>query len=190
MNGEQGQNTEPAGGREIATLGGGCFWCLEAVFEDMEGVTNVVSGYSGGTVTNPSYQEVCSGETGHAEVVQIEFDPREVSYDELLDVFFTVHDPTTADRQGADVGTQYRSVIFYHDDGQKQIAENKVQELDASKKWRTPVVTQILPFKAFYEAEEYHQDYFKKNPHAGYCQAVVAPKVLKFREFFPEKVKD
>ncbi len=190
MNDDQAQSMGSAGDTGIATLGGGCFWCLEAVFEDMEGVTKVVSGYSGGTVQDPSYEDVCSGETGHAEVVQIEFDPRVVSYDELLDVFFTIHDPTTANRQGADVGTQYRSVIFYHDDRQKQIAEKKIHELESSKKWRGPIVTEIVPFKTFYRAEDYHQDYFKKNPHAGYCQAVVAPKVLKFREFFPERVKN
>jgi peptide-methionine (S)-S-oxide reductase len=190
MNDERGKTEATPSNGGVATLGGGCFWCLEAVFEDMEGVKNVVSGYSGGSVKNPAYEAVCSGETGHAEVVQIEFDPRVVGYDELLDVFFTIHDPTTANRQGADVGTQYRSVIFYHDDRQKEIAEKKVHELESSKKWRGPIVTEIVPLDTFYGAEDYHQDYFKKNPHAGYCQAVVAPKVLKFREFFPERVKD
>jgi peptide-methionine (S)-S-oxide reductase len=175
--------------KEIATLGGGCFWCLEAVFEEMEGVTRVVSGYSGGSVKNPTYEQVCTGTTGHAEVVQIEFDPRVVTYETILGVFFSVHDPTTPGRQGADVGSQYRSVIFYHDDRQKEIAEKKIAELESNKIWKRPIVTEVVPFKAFYEAEEYHQDYFKRNPHAGYCQAVVAPKVMKFRELFPEKLK-
>jgi peptide-methionine (S)-S-oxide reductase len=174
---------------ELATLGGGCFWCLEAVFEDMEGVKSVVSGYAGGTVKNPSYDDVCSGTTGHAEVVRIEFDPRVVAFEKILSVFFTIHDPTTMNRQGADVGSQYRSIILYHDDRQKEIAEKKIQELESSKKWGRPVVTEVAPLEAFYEAEKYHQDYFKKNPQAGYCRAVVAPKVLKFREIFPEWIR-
>ena len=171
---------------ELATLGGGCFWCLEAVFEEMEGVKSVVSGYAGGTVKNPSYDDVCSGTTGHAEVVRVEFDPRVVGFDKILDVFFTIHDPTTMNRQGADVGSQYRSVILYHDERQKEIAEKKIAALESSRKFGRPIVTEIVPLGDFYEAEKYHQDYFKKNPHAGYCQAVVAPKVTKFREIFPE----
>jgi peptide-methionine (S)-S-oxide reductase len=174
---------------EIATLGGGCFWCLEAVYQEMEGVKSVVSGYAGGTVKNPSYEDVCSGKTGHAEVVRIEFDPRVVGFDKILDVFFTIHDPTTVDRQGADMGSQYRSIILYGDERQKEIAEKKIQTLDASKKWGSPIVTEVAPLGEFYEAEKYHQDYFKKNPHAGYCRAVVAPKVHKFQEVFPEWLK-
>jgi peptide-methionine (S)-S-oxide reductase len=174
---------------ERATLGGGCFWCLEAVYEDMEGVKNVVSGYAGGTVENPSYDDVCSGMTGHAEAVRIEFDPRVVGFEKILDVFFTIHDPTTADRQGADVGSQYRSIILYENDRQKAAAQKKIDELASSKKWNRPIVTELAPLAKFYEAEEYHQDYFKKNPQAGYCRAVVAPKVIKFREVFPEWLK-
>ena len=184
---ESSQGTAPD--TEVATLGGGCFWCLEAVFEEMEGVKKVVSGYAGGSVKNPTYQEVCSGATGHAEVVQIEFDPRVVTYERILSVFFTIHDPTTLDRQGADEGSQYRSVIFYHDDRQEQAAKKKIAEIESSKIYKRPVVTEVVPFKVFYEAEEYHQDYFKKNPEAAYCRAVVAPKVMKFREFFPDNLK-
>jgi len=176
--------------KEIATLGGGCFWCLEAVFEEMAGVKRVVSGYAGGSVRNPTYDQVCTGTTGHAEVVQIEFDPRVTSYEAILGAFFSIHDPTTRDRQGADVGSQYRSVIFYHDDRQEEIARRKIAELESSRAWKRPIVTEVLPFRDFFEAEAYHQDYFKKNPHAGYCQAVVAPKVLKFRELFPDKLKE
>jgi peptide-methionine (S)-S-oxide reductase len=180
---------EQVRGAEAATLGGGCFWCLEAVFEEMEGVKSVVSGYAGGTVKNPSYDDVCSGKTGHAEVVRIEFDPTVVGFEKILDVFFTIHDPTTMNRQGADVGSQYRSVILSHDERQKEIAEKKIEALESSKRFGRPIVTQVEPLGAFYEAEKYHQDYFKKNPHAGYCQAVVAPKVTKFREIFPEWLK-
>ena len=176
--------------KEIATLGGGCFWCLEAVFEEMEGVKRVVSGYAGGTVKNPTYEQVCTGTTGHAEVVQIEFDPRVVTFDDVLGVFFTVHDPTTRDRQGADVGSQYRSAIFYHGDRQKETAGRKIEEIESDKLWKRPIVTELVPFTVFYEAEDYHQDYFEKNPEAGYCRAVVAPKVLKFREIFPDRVKE
>jgi peptide-methionine (S)-S-oxide reductase len=174
---------------ELATLGGGCFWCLEAVFEDMEGVKSVVSGYAGGHVKNPSYDDVCSGTTGHAEVVRIEFNPRVVGFEKILSVFFAIHDPTTMNRQGADVGSQYRSIILCHDDRQKEIAEKKIQEIESSKKWGRPIATEVVPLVVFYEAEKYHQDYFKKNPQAGYCRAVVAPKVLKFREIFPEWLK-
>ncbi len=186
---EQKSSQRTVPDNEVATLGGGCFWCLEAVYEEMEGVKKVVSGYSGGSVKNPTYERVCGGSTGHAEVVRIEFDPRVVTYDNILGVFFTVHDPTTADRQGADVGSQYRSVIFFHDDRQEQIAKKKITELDSSKIWKRPIVTEVVPFEVFYEAEEYHQNYFERNPEAGYCRAVVAPKVLKFRELFPDKLK-
>jgi peptide-methionine (S)-S-oxide reductase len=189
MNEAQTPGKDAARGTGLATLGGGCFWCLEAVFEEMEGVKSVVSGYAGGTVQNPSYDDVCSGTTGHAEVVRIEFDPNAVGFEKILDVFFTIHDPTTMDRQGADVGSQYRSVILYHDERQKEIAEKKISTLEASRKFGRPIVTQVVPLREFYEAEKYHQDYFKKNPHAGYCQAVVAPKVIKFREIYPEWLK-
>jgi peptide-methionine (S)-S-oxide reductase len=174
---------------ERSTLGGGCFWCLEAVFEELKGVKSVASGYAGGAVKNPTYQEVCSGSTGHAEVVQIEYDAGVVSFDELLNVFFSIHDPTTLNRQGADVGTQYRSVIFYHDEGQRVAAENKIAEIESKKLVNSPVVTEVVPYEVFYEAEEYHQDYFKRNPEQGYCQAVVAPKLVKFRELFGDQLK-
>jgi peptide-methionine (S)-S-oxide reductase len=164
---------------EKATLGGGCFWCLEAVYENVKGVKDVVSGYAGGHTENPDYRSVCSGATGHAEVVQITYDPSVVSYKDLLEIFWTVHDPTTLNRQGADVGTQYRSVIFYHDEAQKRIAEASKEE--AQKRFRDPIVTEIAPLTKFWPAEAYHQDYFRKNPHQGYCQAVVAPKVEKFK---------
>jgi len=164
---------------EKATLGGGCFWCLEAVYENVKGVVDVVSGYAGGHTENPDYRSVCSGTTGHAEVVQITYDPNIVSYKDLLDIFWTIHDPTTPDRQGADVGTQYRSVIFYHDEAQKKIAEASKKEAQA--KFRDPIVTQIAPLTKFWPAEAYHQDYFRNNPDQGYCRAVVAPKVDKFK---------
>jgi peptide-methionine (S)-S-oxide reductase len=174
---------------ERSTLGGGCFWCLEAVFEELKGVTSVVSGYAGGALKNPTYQEVCSGATGHAEVVQIEYDAGVVSFDELLDVFFSVHDPTTVNRQGADVGSQYRSVIFYHDEGQREAAKKKIEYIESNKLANGTVVTEVVPYKVFYEAEAYHQDYFKRNPEQGYCQAVVAPKLVKFRELFGDQLK-
>lgn len=189
MSAAQSSGGDEVRGTEAATLGGGCFWCLEAVFEEMEGVKSVVSGYAGGTVKSPSYDDVCSGTTGHAEVVRIEFDPKVVGFEKILDVFFTIHDPTTMNRQGADVGSQYRSVILYHDDRQKEIAEKKIAGLGSSKKFGRPIVTQVIPLGEFYEAEEYHQDYFEKNPQAGYCRAVVAPKVIKFREIYPEWMK-
>ncbi len=174
---------------EMATVGGGCFWCLEAVFEQLRGVARVESGFAGGSTANPTYRQVCGGDTGHAEVVQITFDPRLISFAELLDVFFDIHDPTTLNRQGADVGTQYRSVIFYHSPEQKRVAEEKITALNASGIHRVPVVTQLVPFEAFYRAEDYHQGYFRNNPYQGYCQAVVAPKVAKFRAHFTEKIK-
>ena len=185
MSASSPQNTELA----VATLGGGCFWCLEAVFEQLQGVERVESGYAGGHVPNPSYQQVCTGETGHAEVVQTAFDPAVLSFGELLDVFFAIHDPTTRNRQGADVGTQYRSVIFYHSPEQKRIAEEKIATLNASDVCGVHVVTQVVPFESFYRAEDYHQGYFRSNPYQGYCQAVVAPKVAKFRSHFMAKLK-
>lgn len=167
---------------QIATLAGGCFWCLEAVFDEVKGVHSVVSGYSGGHADHPSYREVCTGATGHAEAVQVTFDPGVISYKDILNVFFAVHDPTTLNRQGADVGTQYRSAIFYHNDEQKQIAENLIKELNEQHIWDHPIVTEVAKINGFYRAEDYHQEYFAKNPYQPYCQAVVAPKVAKFRK--------
>jgi peptide-methionine (S)-S-oxide reductase len=163
-----------------ATLGGGCFWCVEAVFETFEGVRSVVSGYAGGSTPNPAYEQVCSGNTGHAEVVQIEFDPSKISYEQLLEVFWATHDPTTPNRQGADTGTQYRSIILTHDDEQKQIAERS--KTAAAKRFSDPIVTEIVPLTTFYPAEEYHQDYFKKNPNAPYCAYVISPKLQKLQK--------
>ena len=176
-------------GRELATLGGGCFWCLEAVFKDLKGVESVVSGYAGGDLENPSYEQVCGGRTGHAEVVQIGFDPAVVSYRDLLNVFFTIHDPTTKDRQGADVGPQYRSIVLYHDPEQKEAAERAIADLAAKGVWHAPIVTEIVPLEQFYPAESYHQDYFEQNPRQRYCQIVIAPKVAKFRKEFLAKLK-
>jgi peptide-methionine (S)-S-oxide reductase len=175
--------------RSIATLAGGCFWCLEAVFTELKGVEKVESGYSGGHIENPSYQAVCTGSTGHAEVVQITYDPRIIGYRDLLHVFFTIHDPTTLNRQGADIGTQYRSAIFYHDEGQKRIAEEVIAEIEDSKIWATPIVTQLQLFQVFFKAEEYHQNYYLRNPYQGYCQVVIAPKVAKFRKMYLERLK-
>lgn len=174
---------------ETATLGGGCFWCLEAVYDELRGVTDVVSGYSGGHVENPTYEEVCGKKTGHAEVVQITFDPSVVSYRELLEVFFTIHDPTTPNRQGNDVGPQYRSVIFYHSPEQKATALQVIREFEQAKVWDNPIVTEVTPLEEFYPAEDYHQEYFKKNPYQPYCSFVVAPKVAKFRKHFFDKLK-
>jgi peptide-methionine (S)-S-oxide reductase len=174
---------------ELATLGGGCFWCLEAVYDELRGVVDVVSGYSGGHVVNPTYEAVCSQQTGHAEVVQLSFDPTVVSYRELLEVFFTIHDPTTPNRQGNDVGPQYRSVIFYHSPQQKATAEAVMAELEAAGVWGAPIVTELKAFEAFYPAEDYHQEYFKRNPHQPYCSFVVAPKVAKFRQKFYDRLK-
>jgi peptide-methionine (S)-S-oxide reductase len=174
---------------EIATLGGGCFWCLEAVFEQVRGVEKVVSGYSGGTLADPNYRQVCDGTTGHAEAVQVTFDPRTISFREVLEVFFAIHDPTTLNRQGADAGTQYRSVIFYHSAKQKQTAEALIAELNAAGIWDRPIVTEVVPFERFYPAEDYHQEYFRNNPGQPYCQMVVAPKVVKFRKQFLAKLK-
>ena len=175
--------------REVATLAGGCFWCLEAAFQDLKGVERVHSGYAGGRVANPSYEQVCTGTTGHAEVVQITFDPQVVSFDDLLHVFFTIHDPTTPNRQGVDVGTQYRSAIFYHTPDQKAAAERVIAELQREHVWDDPIVTELKPFEAFYPAEEYHRDYYRRNPNQGYCSAVIAPKVAKVRKLFLDKLK-
>jgi peptide-methionine (S)-S-oxide reductase len=175
--------------REVATLAGGCFWCLEAVFLELKGVDSVRSGYAGGTLPNPSYELVCTGTTGHAEVVQIAFDPNVVSFRDLLDIFFVIHDPTTLNRQGADVGTQYRSAIFYHTPHQQAEAERAIAELEAAQVWDGPIVTEIVPLETFYPAEEYHRDYFRRNPNQGYCRAVIAPKVAKFRKQFFEKLR-
>ena len=174
---------------QIATLAGGCFWCLEAVFDELNGVISVESGYSGGHVDNPSYKAVCTGMTGHAEVVQVTFDPSVLSFRDLLTVFFTIHDPTTLNRQGADVGTQYRSAIFYHDDSQRADAEAVIHELTESKLWSNPIVTEVAKFEKFYVAEDYHQEYFANNPYQPYCMAVVAPKVVKFRKHFVDRLK-
>ena len=174
---------------EVATLAGGCFWCLEAVYDELKGVVDVVSGYSGGTVANPSYESVCTGETGHAETVQVTFDPQVVSYRQLLEVFFTIHDPTSLNRQGADVGTQYRSAIFYHDADQKAVAEQLIHEMEGKKLWDKPIVTVVSPFTVFYPAEAYHQEYFKRNPYQGYCMMIIAPKVAKFRKHYLEMLK-
>jgi peptide-methionine (S)-S-oxide reductase len=183
------RSNDPQPHREVATLAGGCFWCLEAVFDDLKGVDQVDSGYSGGTVPHPSYRQVCAGTTGHAEVVQITFDPRVVSFKELLQVFFTIHDPTTLNRQGSDVGTQYRSAIYYHTPEQKATAEQVIKEITAAKIWPSPIVTEVTPFSAFYKAEDYHQEYFKVNGEQPYCRAVVAPKVAKFRKQFGDRLK-
>lgn len=174
---------------EIATLGGGCFWCVEAVFQELKGVKSAISGYEGGYIPKPSYMLVCTGATGHAEVVQVSFDPTVVSFKEILQVFFTAHDPTTLNYQGADSGTQYRSVVFYHDENQKQITQEVIAELNQSKIWDNPIVTEVSPTSTFYPAEDYHQEYFKQNPYQPYCQAVVAPKVIKFRKQFKDKLK-
>ena len=186
--GNDNGNTRPDG-KASATLAGGCFWCLEAVYVELEGVEKVVSGYAGGAIPNPSYEQVCSGRTGHAEIVQVTFDPGVVTYEDLLGVFFTIHDPTTLNRQGNDVGTQYRSAIFYHDDEQKAAAEQTVREITDARIWSRPIVTEIVPLTDFYPAEAYHQDYFKNNPYQPYCQVVVAPKVAKFRKQYFSRLK-
>lgn len=180
----------PAEGLERATFGAGCFWCVEAIFQHLEGVEKVISGYSGGQVENPSYKEVCTGQTGHAEAVRVHFDPERISYKELLEVFWRTHDPTQKNRQGADIGPQYRSAVFYHNDEQRQEAEHLKAELDASGAWGAPIVTEISPCENFYTAEEEHQDYYEKNKEGGYCQAVIVPKLEKFKEAFGHKAKE
>ncbi|MGB0523845.1 MAG: peptide-methionine (S)-S-oxide reductase MsrA [Flammeovirgaceae bacterium] len=174
---------------ELATLGGGCFWCIEAIFLDVIGVKSVKSGYSGGHIKNPAYREVCAGVTGHAEVIQIEFDPSVIAYDELLTIFWHVHDPTTLNRQGNDVGTQYRSAIYYHNESQKLIAEQSILKTDNRQLWPNPIVTELAPFDVFYEAEDYHQNYYNLNGSQPYCSFVIAPKVKKFRAEFSDKLK-
>ena len=175
--------------KDVATLAGGCFWCLEAVFDDLEGVEDVVSGYAGGSVPNPTYKHVCTGETGHAEVVQVTFNPDVISYRDMLRVFFTIHDPTTLNRQGADVGTQYRSAIFTHNETQEKVAEEVIAELNDAGIWDDPIVTEVVPLEAFYPAEDYHQEYFRRNPNQGYCRVVIAPKVAKFRKQYLDRLK-
>lgn len=182
MNTIQDQQSNTSGNTEVATLGGGCFWCVEAIYQDLKGVLKVESGYSGGPSANPTYKEICTGLSGHAEVIQVTFDPAKLSYQDILRIFFTVHDPTTLNRQGNDVGTQYRSVIYYHSAPQKSIAESVIKE--AGEAWDHPIVTELTAFDQFYKAEVYHQNYFKDNPNQGYCSFIIAPKVRKFREKF------
>ncbi len=174
---------------EVATLGGGCFWCVEAAYPELQGVSKVESGYSGGKEPNPSYEDVCGGETGHAEVVQVTFDPTMLSYREVLQAFFTVHDPTTLNRQGADSGTQYRSVIFTHSSEQETVARALIDDLTKEEVWDNPIVTEVSAFTAFYVAEEYHQRYYERNPYQGYCQAIIRPKLAKFRKAWQGKLK-
>lgn len=183
------KNGPTNGETEVATLGGGCFWCLEAVYDQLDGVVSVESGYAGGHVKDPSYQEVCTGTTGHAEVVQVTFRPEQVSFKEILQVFFTIHDPTTLNRQGADVGPQYRSVIFFHSDEQKATAEEVMEELMRHELWSDPIVTELTPYSDFYVAEDYHQEYYERNMGQPYCQVVIAPKVAKFRKQFVDRLK-
>jgi len=174
---------------EVATLAGGCFWCTEAMFDQLKGIIEVESGYSGGKIANPSYEDVCTGETGHAESIQITFDPTVVSYADLLRIFLTTHDPTTLNRQGADVGTQYRSAIFYHNPEQQRIAREVIKEFEQSKIWKKPIVTEVLPYKKFYKAEDYHQEYYAKNSRQPYCRVVIEPKIAKLREHYRDRLK-
>jgi peptide-methionine (S)-S-oxide reductase len=183
------EKTQRTNNYEIATLGGGCFWCLDPIFAELVGVEVVEVGYSGGDQENPTYQQVSSKTTGHAEVVQVTFDPSVITLEEILKIFFTFHDPTTLNRQGADIGPQYRSEIFYHDNTQRETAERVIQEIEAENIWSNPIVTEISPFERFYLAEDYHQDYFKNNPDQGYCRVVIAPKVTKFRNSFAAQLK-
>jgi peptide-methionine (S)-S-oxide reductase len=189
VNMSQQNRIENLQGKEVATVGGGCFWCVEAVFDELKGVESVESGYSGGKNPNPSYEEVCSGTSGHAEVIQIIYDPKVISFRELMEAFFHVHDPTTLNRQGADSGTQYRSVIFYHNDQQKAEAEQVIKEIGEAKLWKDPIVTEVSPYKDFYRAEDYHQEYYQRNQRQPYCSFVIAPKMAKFREKFRNKLK-
>ena len=186
---QQENSAQTPAGKEITTLAGGCFWCLEAVFDELKGVESVESGYMGGTTGNPSYEQVCSGKTGHAEVVQITFDPVVVSFKEILEVFFVIHDPTTLNRQGSDAGTQYRSAIFYHSPEQKSQAEQVIKNLNGAHIWNSPIVTEVVPAQTFYRAEGFHQEYFLRNPAQPYCMFVVAPKVVKLRKQFLGKLK-
>jgi peptide-methionine (S)-S-oxide reductase len=189
MDQQRTQQTGTSSTKEVATLGGGCFWCLEAVYDELNGVAKVESGYAGGLMPDPTYEAVCSGITGHAEVVQVTFDPQLVSFKEILEIFFTIHDPTTLNRQGADVGTQYRSAIFYHTPEQQAIAAQVMQELTAAGLWKAPIVTEVVPFTAFYPAEDYHQEFFQRHPEQLYCQFVISPKIAKFRKAFLTKLK-
>jgi peptide-methionine (S)-S-oxide reductase len=174
---------------EIATLGGGCFWCLEAIYNELKGIIKVESGYAGATIPNPTYKQVCTGTTGHAEVIQISYNPNLITYREILEIFFTMHDPTTLNRQDNDVGTQYRSIILYHNQNQKQTAEKIINEITQEKIWNTPIVTQIEPYQTFYKAEDYHQEYYKKNPEQYYCKIIIEPKIAKLRNQYFEKLK-
>ena len=183
---EKQAESVPGEASEVATFGSGCFWCTEAFFLQMRGVQKVVSGYCGGTVENPTYQQVCSGTTGHAEVIQVTFDPKKVTYSKLLELFWRSHDPTTKDRQGNDVGTQYRSVVFYHNDTQRELAETYKKKIDAAGVYKAPIVTEIVPIQKFYPAEDYHQNYYALNPRQGYCQAVIGPKLEKLKKVFAE----
>jgi peptide-methionine (S)-S-oxide reductase len=187
--GMAGKGMESNSGLKLATFGSGCFWCTEAVFQRLDGVEKVVSGYSGGHVDNPTYEQVCTGATGHAESIQITYDPSKVPYDELLEVFWKMHDPTQKNRQGNDVGPQYRSVIFYHDAEQEKLAESYKTKLEAEKIWDRPIVTEIVPFSKFWPAEEYHQNYYNNNTSKGYCAAVITPKIEKFRKIFKDRLK-
>jgi peptide-methionine (S)-S-oxide reductase len=182
-------NRTESGRRQVATLAGGCFWCIEAIFNEIEGVESAISGYAGGSVPNPSYLQVSSGTTGHAEAVQVAFDPQKITYRELLEIFFTIHDPTTLNRQGSDVGTQYRSAIFYQDEEQRAIAGQVMREIEAAGIWDAPLVTELAPLEAFYPAEDYHQEYFRRNPNQPYCSVVIAPKVVKFRKKYADRLK-
>ena len=179
----------PSASSEVATLAGGCFWCIEAVYQEIDGVESVVPGYTGGSSINPTYEQVSTGKSGHAEAVQVTFDPAKVSYREILEIFFSAHDPTTLNRQGADVGTQYRSAIFYHSDNQKTISQEVMKELNKARLWERPMVTQVAPISKFYPAEDYHRDYFKKHPEQAYCQAVISPKVSKLRRQWAKRLK-
>lgn len=174
---------------EVATLAGGCFWCIEAVFREVEGVKEAISGYTGGSTPDPGYQDVCSGQTGHAEAVRVTFDPTVITYRDILEIFFSVHDPTTLNRQGADFGTQYRSAIFHHDEEQKAIADSLITELDEGHIWDRPIVTQVVPLGEFYPAEDYHREYFSRNPNQGYCRTVISPKVSKFRQRWAHRLR-
>jgi len=174
---------------ESATLAGGCFWCIEAVFKEVDGVAHVISGYTGGTTVNPTYEQVCTGKTGHTEAVQVRFNPSKISYREILEIFFSVHDPTTLNRQGADVGTQYRSAIFYHNEEQKAVAEALIREFEQANLWNKPIVTQVVALDKFYPAEDYHQEYFSKHPEEGYCQMVISPKIGKFRQKWANRLR-
>ncbi len=189
MTAANNKRSEDVSRKEVATLGGGCFWCLEAISEELRGVQKVVSGYSGGTVPDPTYEQVCTGTTDHAEVVQVTFDPEAVSFRKILEVYFSIHDPTTLNRQGADVGTQYRSVIFYHTPEQKRVAEEVIAQLEEAGVWDDPIVTEVTPASVFYAAEDYHQEYFRRNRGQPYCQVLVAPKVAKFRKQHLDKLK-